>query len=676
MSQQQTTSRVIDGDWWAKKGDELASTLGMVFRMVRDENQWMTAKDNYHWGLYEGTGDGRLEGSSTKNLTWQAATLPDNVCKMGPDTLTAKVATIRPIPQVLTTKGNWKDRRRARKLRQLIQGEFYRQQVHEKLSARIIKDALVARGGFVQVFVDGKKPKIERVLGHTLFTDQWDAEFGEPLSLYRLRTLDRRKAVATWGTTEELKDKIRNAGYLSSTIRTSIRDESRSSTAERIELLEAWYRCPDHDPDDETHECAGRHVIMCDGTVLFDEPWPHAFFPFAMLTYDTPNKGFFGTGMVQTLEGYQSCIDDANWKHDDALMNSTKLVILQDGGGVFKSDITDGIRVAHCRPGPYAPTVVDIDLVNEHVANRAPTLVQRALEAVGVSQMSAQAKHPQGIEAAVALQTLDDIESQRHIVFGRRFESWCMDVARLLIECVKKIAREFGDYAVKVPMKDGAYLPLNWKDVEIDGFQLEMQSVGQLYTSFAGRLEKLKTLFEMGAIDKGQFMAQLDAGDVQSELDLETVDRLVVDEMIEAMLDTEQKLHANDNTDYLAPNEFLPLAWAHRRAHQKRLQAQMNGAPQHVLDLLGRFIDDIQHLEDRAKAEAMSPAGGPVQVDVNAPVPPPDPGMPMPPPGGGMLPMPPEMPMGMAPSGDQLLSGPGGAMPGMPPPPMMPGVAA
>ncbi len=97
----------------------------------------------------------------------------------------------------------------------------------------------------------------------------------------------------------------------------------------------------------------------------------------------------------------------------------------------------------------------------------------------------------------------------------------------------------------------------------------------------------------------------------------------------------------------------------------------MNGAPQHVLDLLGRFIDDIQHLEDRAKAEAMTPAGGPVQVDPNAP-PPPPPGMPMPGPGG----MPPPMPQGMSPAGDQLLSGPGGAMPGMPPPPMMPGVAA
>jgi hypothetical protein len=230
-----------------------------------------------------------------------------------------------------------------------------------------------------------------------------------------------------------------------------------------------------------------------------------------------------------------------------------------------------------------------------------------------------------------------------------------MDVARLLIEAVKKIAKEHGDYAVKVPMR-GAYLDLKWQDCEVDGFQLELQSVGQLYTSFAGRLEKLKTLFEMGAIDRGTFMRQLDAGDVQAELDLETVDRLVVDEMLEAMLDSSRDVPANDNGDYLAPNEFLPLQWGHRRAHQKLLQAQMDGAPQHVLELLKRWIDDVAYLENKQKATAMTPDGGPIDAGA-APMPPQPPGPPAgPPPGpGGGVPIP---PMGVAPAGDQLMGPP------------------
>lgn len=650
-------SRVLQADWWTQTGDDLAATLGAVFTIVRDENEWRTDKDEAHWGLYEGTGIGGVTIRSRRHMTYACATLPDNVCKMAVDTLTAKVATIRPIPQVLTSRGNWKDARRARKLRQFIEGEYFRQGIHERLAPRIIKDALVARAGVVQVYVEGKRPKVERVHPWTLYFDDWDAEFGEPLTMMRLRTMDRAKAVRMYGKKGRLEDAIRNAGKFTSNV-TRARDEERSSTVERVELLEAWYRCAEHDPKDEDHKCTGKHVLICDGAVLFEEVWDDDGFPFAVLTYDSPNTGAWGTSLVQMLEGYQVSINDANAKLNEMYEMSGKGVLLRDGSGVFKEDIVNGIRVLHCRPGQYAPEVFDFDMVNEHMRMRPAELVERALNAAGVSQMAAQSKQPQGIEAGIALQTLDDIESQRHIVFGRRFESWCLDVARLLVKCVKQIAKKYGEYEVQVPMK-GAYLPLKWSEVEIDGFQLQLQSVGQLYMSFAGRLDKLKSLFEMGAIDAQTFMRNLDAGDVQQELDLETVNRLIVDEMIEKMLDADDERAANDNNDYVAPNGYLPLEWAHKRAHQRRLQAEMEGAPEHVLDLLSRFIDDLAYLMDKDKATAMGPDGAPVDPMAPAPMPsggpmlppPPDGGVPM----GGPMPPPPMMPMGMAPEGDQLM---------------------
>lgn len=663
--QSRLASRLVDVDWQSKKGGELAQCLSAIFTQVRDEAAWRFDRDDYHWGLYEGDpSGGSLSVTSRRNMTYLNATLPDNVCKMGVDTLTAKVATIRPIPQVLTSRGNYKDQRKARKLRQFIQGEFFQQKVHEKLAPKIIKDALVARGGVVHVYTEGAKIKVDRVHPWTLFVDDWDAEHGEPTTMFRLRTMDRRKAVDKVAKTKAQKEAIRSASYFSSSV-SRMRDEERSSTVERVELLEVWYRCQDHDPDDEEHECTGRHVIMCEGSgddcVLLDEPWTINGFPFAVLTYDTPNTGFWGSGLVQTGEGYQYSINRANEKLGEMYDQSGVAVILRDGSGVFKEDITNGLRVMHCRPGPYEPKTFDIDLVNEHTRMRPVELTERCLNSFGVSQMAAQSKKPQGVDAGVALQTLDDIESQRHIVFGRAFESWCMDVARLLVECVKRIAEEYGDYETKVPMK-GAYLPLKWKDVEIDGFQLEMQSVGQLFTSFAGRLDKLKTLFEMGAIDTATFMRHLDAGDLQSELDLETVDRLIVDEMIEAMLDAPEVANDNDpDADYISPSGYLPLEWAHRRAHLRRLQAEMDGAPERVLRLLTRFIDDLQYLMDKNKATAMTPEGGPVDPMAAPPMPP---GPPMPPPPPGGPPLDPMMPQALAPSGDQLMTpGPGGMPP-------------
>ncbi len=640
-------SKDVPADWWTKDGEELAETLGTVFTQVRDENAWRTDKDEYHWGLYEGTGMGGVTIRSRRNLTYANATLPDNVCKMSVDTLTSRVASIRPIPLVFTQRGNWTDQRKAKKLRQFGEGEFYRQKIHEEIAPRIIKDALVARGGVVQVYVDGKKPKVERVHPWTIFFDDWDAEFGEPLTCMRLRTVDLGIAMRKWGTTPEKREAIANAGRFS-TLTTASSEEDRESTVKRIELVEAWYRCLGHDAEDG-HTCAGKHVIICDGAVLFEERWEHGYFPFAWLFYDTPNTGFFGSGLVQTIEGYQCSINETNSKLADQYANSGKLVILRDGSGVFKSDVTNGIRVAHCRPGPYEPFVADLNMVNEHLRMRPVELVERAMASTGVSTTSAQGKKQDGIESGIALQTLDDIETQRHIVFGRRFEAWCMNVMFLLFECVKKIAKKHGEYAVDVPMR-GAYLPLKWSEVEIDGFQLHLQTVGHLYMSFAGKLEKLKTLFEMGAIDRGTFMRHLDAGDVQAELDLETADKLLVDEIIESMLDATDRESANDN--YVDPHGDLPLAWGIRRVHQKKLQAQMEGAPLHVLQVLDRFKQDLQYLEEKAAREAAAKAAG-----AAGPTPlgggPPPPDAPMPPDGG--VPMSPDMgaglPGNMAPPG-------------------------
>lgn len=651
------SSNLVDVAWQTKSGEELASSLATVFGVVREEALWRTDKDEFHWGLYEGTGIGGVTTISRRNLRYESATLPDNVCKMSVDTLTAKVATIRPIPQVLTSQGNWKDKRRAKKLRQLIQGQFHQSLVHEKLAPRIIKDSLVGRAGVVHVGEEGRKTKIDRVYSWELFVDDWDAEYGEPLTMMRLRSMDRRKAIARFaGKNKALAEAIRNAGRLQ-TYANRTRDEERYSTVDRVEMLESWYRCPDHDDDDPDHKCTGKHALIVAGATLLEEDWPYDKFPFAILTYDTPNTGFWGTGMVQMLEGYQASIDDANQIYNEQLLCSSKGVIIRDGSGVVKSDVVDGLRVLHCKPGPFTPEVFDFDLVNEHVRARSPELVERALNATGLSQLSAQSKKPAGVDAGIALQTLDDIESQRHIVFGRRFESWCMDVARLIIDSVKRIAKKFGDYAVKVPLR-GAYLELKWSDVHVDGFQLEMQSVGQLFSSFAGRLDKLKTLYDMGAIDSGTFMRELDAGDIQSELDLETIDRVRSDEMIEAMLDAEP---ANDNArnpaapdrNYIAPDAYLPLQWAHRRAHQRRNMAQTEGAPIYTLQLLGNWIDDLAYLMDKADAANAPPPAAAVAPPPGAP--------PMPPPGGPAPP--PMMPQAMSPAGDQLMSGPDGAMP-------------
>lgn len=635
MIQAHNATRVVSANWFEEEGDKLVDTLTAVFDHVRDENEWRTDADEFHWGLYEGTGVGGVRTSSRRGLTYAWATLPDNLSKMAVDTLTAKVASIRPVPIVTSDRGSWRDQRRAKKIRQYIRGAFHQHKVHEKLGYKIIRDSLVGRAGVVQVYREGKRTYVERVHPWELFVDEWDAQYGEPRALFRVREMNREVAIKKYGKGDSKKtEALKKAGYFS---RSRYREDTSWSTVEKVELLEAWYRCTDHDDDDPDHECTGRHVLICEGALLEEEVWKKDGFPFAVLTYDDPNTGFWGNGLVKTLEGAHVELNMTNERLSESYRLSGKGVILRDGSGIYNQQVVNGLFVWNCKPGPYDPTVFDLDLVNEHMRARPGELIERGLSAIGLSQMATQAKKPAGVTAAVALQTLDDIESQRHIVIGRKYESWCMDVARLLLDAIKEIAEEYGDHEVRVPMR-GAFLTTKWSEVRVDGFQLEMETVGSLFLNFTGKLDKLKALFDAQLIDGTTFMRHLDAGDLQSELDLETVNQILVDEMLEAMLDNENEQNPDD--DYIAPIGELPLAWAIKRTHQTKLKAKLEGAPRNVLRLLQRFADDLILLEKGPAAndqvqedptispDMPPPDGGGVPMPAPEAMPPPDPGLP------------------------------------------------
>lgn len=269
MIQASNATRVVSADWFAEDGDKLVETLTAVFRHVHDENEWRTDADEFHWGLYEGTGVGGVRTESRRGMTYASAVLPDNLSKMAVDTLTAKIAAIRPVPQVHSDRGSWKDQRRAKKIRQYIRGEFHNHKIHEKLGPKIVRDALVSRAGVVQVYREGKRTIVERVFPWELFVDEWDARCGEPRALFRLREMNREVAIRKYGKDAKAKAALEKAGRFSS----STTPSSEWSTVEKIELLETWYRCTDHDPDDPHHECTGRHVLICDGGLLGDEVW-------------------------------------------------------------------------------------------------------------------------------------------------------------------------------------------------------------------------------------------------------------------------------------------------------------------------------------------------------------------------------------------------------------------
>lgn len=621
--------------WWAEPKGEAADCLIRVFRTVKDASGWRTDADEFHAGLYAGgIATVGVKGSPAANYEYGPNCLPYNIARSATDTLVAKIAQHRPLPQVLTQRGNWRQQKRAKKLTQFIEGEFYRQRIFEQKAKLIVRDAAIFGRGILAIYDDGEEIVTERVLPWELYWDEWDARYGAPMTCYHFRTADREVLKERFGRTDgggwkrSVVDAIVDAGQITSDISNEVDDGTK--TVDRVEFVEA-YRLPARKGE------KGRHIVATSAGTLLDEEWDSERFPYAILFYNDPLTGMHGQGLVEQLEGYQYEINTMAQKVSDShhLLGGAWVLVPQ-GSDIIETHLQNGLgTVVRHKPG-LPPQVVQPNPVHPQTYQRLRDLPTDALNDVGISQMSAQSKKPGGITAAVALQTLDDIETERFIIFGRSYEAWCLDVARMLIGCVKRIAEREGEYAVNVPMK-GGLLDLSWTDVEIDGFELRVFSTSLLPQQPAARLERLEAYFNSQVIDRETFLKLLDGLDLQHEFDLTLAPTMAVEERLEKMMEAEDD--ADEHEAYLAPSDYMPLQWAATRAQQYLDKGDVDGMPEIVKSLLRRFI-----LEIEAKLNPPAPEPTDEQLAGGGDMPPAPPGGPAPapmPPDGG--PMPPEM---------------------------------
>lgn len=635
---------------------EAHEPLRAVFQTVRDESAWRLDADELHLGFYKQSERHGVRGTSLKDCTYDQATLPHNVCRGAVDTLQSKIAKHRPLPQVLTQRGNWTKQKRARKMTEFLEGEFYRQRIYERHAPMIVRDALIFGRGHLRIMTQGKRIKVERVLPWELLADRWDARYGTPRNIYHVRSIDRGVALETFARTESggwnksIKLAIMEAGRFSDRLDF---DNGTGSTVDRIDIVEAFHLCDqpeeheagedeidtaDGEDNDEgtgenrgkgespkSHKCNGRHVVITTAGTLLDEPWEYDYFPYATLGYNEAVTGWEATGLVEQLEGYQYQINEASERLSEQFRLSGVHIMVPDNAKISYQDIRNGINVMGHAPGGELK-VHQMDLVNEHMRARPRELREDALNDAGLSEMSVQSEKPKGVTAAVAIQTLDDIETERFLIFGRAYEAWNLEIARRFIDCAKLIAKTQGDHAVSVPMKNGI-VHLKWTDVYVDGVEVRVFPSSLLPTQVGARLEKLTMLWENQLIDRATFLRHLDAPDMQAELDLETADKLVIDEMLERMLEAAEE---EGEDAYMPPTSYQPFEWAARRAQQKYNRALLDGAPDFNLDLLQQYMKHCD--KELAKLTPAAPPPGPANIN----------GMPTP--GGAPAPGPASMP--------------------------------
>lgn len=520
---------------------------------------------NYEFG---GLGPGQNSVSGRSNR------LTFNVVANCVDTATALMARSKPAPQFLTSGADYKLARKAIKLNKFGKGVQHQLGIH-RLSESMHLDKLIYGTCFAKIWSEGKKLCAERVFPWEILIDEADGFYGDPKNMFQVKYIDRDRLIDMY---PECEDKLWHTpsaptGYFGEQLTTDL-----------IKVVECWHLSGK----------SGRHVICVENDTLFDEEWTRARFPIVWSHWDLPRPtGFWGGSMVERLAPIQASISDliARIKQKTRLFGVPRIIV-DAASGIPKNWISNEIgEILTIQNGANPPVI----LTPPPLANEDMQLLQmeiaRAYEEVGISQASATARKPTGINSGVGVREVLEIGSERLVMYGLRWEEFHMDVVRVALDEV----REIDGFSVDVPGKQHRD-ELSWADLDLDeeAYVLQCFPVSLLPQTPAGRYERIQELAMGGWITKEQGLELMQVPDMDNLSADVNAQSNSVRQRIDSMI---------DDGIYVAPEPYDDPAASIAIVKSIYFQERERGAPEQTLAMLRQYMTTCATIMSRAQVQ-------------------------------------------------------------------------
>lgn len=572
---------------------------GVITALMEELDQQVGSRELHnllYLRMYSNSAIRGLSADSYSDTGLISPKLAWNVVQSCIDTAAANIATQRPKPKFITSGGCYKDKKKAEQLTDFVAGQFYLTDTYTK-TRQAFKDACIFGTGFVKIYVEDGEVQLERVFPNEIVVDDIDAKYGCPRSLYQLKEVPTDVLGDLY---PEHKDQIHESGQF--------RDSHGLKIGGRdtVGVVEAW-----HLPTGDT---PGRHVITTTNVTLLDEEWEDEEFPFAVFRWNPQSLGYWGQGIANMLEGIQYMVNDTLLKIQRLMRLASSKVFVRKGTKVNYDALNNEDWGVIEYGGDRPPEWKTIQAFSPDYASFLEVLYARAFEIVGISQLAAQSKKPEGLNSGKAIREYSDIQTQRFMEVGQAWEQFHLDIAKQFIKLAKRIDED-GDGDYKVTTDAGDQLEeIKWKDVRLeeDAYVMRAWPVPVLTGSPAYQLQ---TILDVGQIDpqlQQALLPHLEHPDVKAFLDRQNAYQNVVDLIISNML---------EGKDYPPPEPMMHLQFS---LHQMRLAYMEYTAKGEDEEILQRFRDWIaqgqQLLQPPVPPPQVPPAGpeGPAMADPTA----------------------------------------------------------
>lgn len=467
-----------------------------------------------------------------------------NVVQSCVDTLVSRITMNKPRPVFLTDNGDSKMRTLAKQMNQFILGEFYQTKAY-RIGSMNLTEACVLGTGCVQVLEDitNKRVALDRVLQTELYVDPNEAMYGDPRQLFRLKLIDRSVLEANFPGKGALVEKAENAYP-------SVSTDSSQSIADQVMVAEAWHLPSGKDAKD------GLHTIVASSGVLFEESFDKNRFPFAFKHFNPRLLGFWGQSLAEQLFGTQNEINKLLITISKSInIMGVPRVFIEQGSKVAASGFNNEIGSMIKYSGTI-PQFVTAPCIAPEIYAQLQRLVEYAYQQSGISTLAAQGKKPAGLNSGAAIRENDDIQSDRFAALQKREDDYYIDLAYLMIDQGKDIAKRDGKYETVFPDQDGTR-EINLPDAKMldNTFVIRCFDTSSLPKDPAGRKEYVVEMMQAGIYTPQEGRRLLGFSDTEQEDKLATA----AEERILKQLDG-----IVEDGKYSPPDEFTDIALAQK----------------------------------------------------------------------------------------------------------------
>lgn len=495
----------------------------------------------------------------------------ENVVKSVIDTAASIIAKNRVKVRVLTNGAKFNDQRKARRLEKFVYGEMKARNAWE-IGPQVFRDACIFGTGVLKTFPHKKKVRMERRLISDILVDERKAIDGQPSELFERCIIDKDK----------LKGMFPKKHHDAIEIAAKKRSWADKDIPEgQVVVVEAW-------------KLNGKHVIIIEGAVLQEKLYKKDYFPFVFFRWDgLPISGFYGLGLARDLHGIQTRINELNifiQRCQDLI--AVPRVFVDMASKLIKVQIDNKIgAIIPYRGKP--PTFFTPTALNAEIYQYKEQLKASAFQFAGISQQSAQSvKHP-GIESAVAIREMSDVENNRFVIQSQRYERMYTELGEMVIRIARELYKK--DKNLKANFPNASVIEqISWADVDLedDRFELDIQPASLLSMSPSARLQAVTELAQVGQLDKAEVRYLLGHPDMEASNSLATADYVDITRHEEALLDGE----------FINPEPFTNFDLGLRRMQLTYLDIQnkFDDVPEEILENIRTWISQVKSLAEQA----------------------------------------------------------------------------